>query len=50
MHIKNRKSIINAASFVVGTQNVDMSLWRDKFESFVTDGGRVLDAGCNDFV
>lgn len=23
-----------------------MSLWRDKFESYVTDGGRVLDAGC----
>ena len=37
---------INAASFVAGTQNVDMSLWRDKFESYVTDGGRVLDAGC----
>lgn len=37
---------INAASFVAGTQNVDMSLWRDKFESYVADGGRVLDAGC----
>lgn len=36
----------NAASFVAGTQNVDMSLWRDKFESYVADGGRVLDAGC----
>lgn len=35
-----------AASFIAGTQNVDMSLWRDKFESNVTDGGRVLDAGC----
>ena len=37
---------INAASFVAGTQNVDMSLWRDKFESYVADGGRILDAGC----
>lgn len=37
---------INATSFVAGTQNVDMSLWRDKFESYVTAGGRVLDAGC----
>lgn len=37
---------INAESFVAGTQNVDMSLWRDKFESYVTDGGRILDAGC----
>ena len=37
---------INAESFVAGTQNVDMSLWRDKFESYVTDDGRVLDAGC----
>ncbi len=37
---------INAKSFVAQTQNVDMSLWRDKFESYVTDGGRVLDAGC----
>lgn len=37
---------INAASFVAGTQTADMSLWRDRFESYVTDGGRVLDAGC----
>ena len=37
---------INAASFVAGTQNVDMSIWRDEFESYVTDGGRILDAGC----
>lgn len=37
---------INAASFVAGTQNVDMSLWRDKFESYLADGGRILDAGC----
>ena len=37
---------INAASFVAGTQNVDMSLWRNKFESYVADGGRVLDVGC----
>ena len=37
---------INAKAFIAGTQNVDMSFWRDKFESYVTDGGRVLDAGC----
>ena len=37
---------INAASFVAGTQNVDMSLWRDQFESYLADGGRILDAGC----
>ncbi len=37
---------INAASFVEGTLKADMSQWRDKFESYVTDGGRVLDAGC----
>ena len=36
----------NAESFVVETQNADMSLWRDKFESYVAEGGRVLDAGC----
>ena len=23
-----------------------MSFWRDKFESYVIDGGRILDAGC----
>lgn len=32
---------INAESFILGTQNADMSLWRDKFESFVVDGGRI---------
>lgn len=37
---------VNAASFVEGTLKADMSQWRDKFESYVTDGGRVLDAGC----
>ena len=36
----------NADSFILGTQNADMSLWRDKFESYVADGGRILDAGC----
>ncbi len=36
----------NAASFIAGTQNVDMSLWRDKFEAYVSDGSRILDAGC----
>ena len=36
----------NAKSFIEGTVNADMSLWRDKFESYVPDGGRVLDAGC----
>lgn len=37
---------INATSFIEGTQTADMSLWRDKFESYVPDGGRILDAGC----
>ena len=36
----------NASSFIEGTLNADMSLWRDKFESYVADGGRILDAGC----
>ena len=36
----------NAESFFNGTVNADMSLWRDKFESYVANGGRVLDAGC----
>ena len=36
----------NAESFFAGTVNADMSLWRDKFESFIPDGGRILDAGC----
>ena len=37
---------INAESFIAGTQHADMSLWRDKFEAYIADGGRVLDAGC----
>lgn len=36
----------NAQSFFEGTVNADMSLWRDKFEAYVSDGGRILDAGC----
>ena len=36
----------NAESFYEGTVGVDMSPWRDRFESYVPDGGRVLDAGC----
>lgn len=36
----------NAQSFYEGTVNADMSLWRDKFESYIPDGSRVLDAGC----
>lgn len=36
----------NAELFIAGTQNVDMSLWRNKFESLLANGGRVLDAGC----
>lgn len=36
----------NAQSFFAGTVNADMSLWRDKFEKYIPDGGRVLDAGC----
>jgi len=37
---------IHANDFYNGTVNVDMSLWRDKFEKYVPDGGRILDAGC----
>lgn len=36
----------NAQAFYENTVNADMSLWRDNFESYVTDGGRILDAGC----
>lgn len=36
----------NAEAFLESTVNADMSLWRDKFEKYVTDGGRILDAGC----
>lgn len=36
----------NAQPFYEGTVNADMSLWRDKFESYIPDGSRVLDAGC----
>ncbi|MBO4679708.1 MAG: class I SAM-dependent methyltransferase [Lachnospiraceae bacterium] len=36
----------NAESFYNNTVNADMSFWRDKFEAYVVDGGRILDAGC----
>ena len=36
----------NAEAFFEGTVNADMSLWRDKFEKYVSSGGRILDAGC----
>ena len=36
----------NAKSFFDSTVDADMSLWRDKFESYVVAGGRILDAGC----
>ncbi len=36
----------NAQAFYENTVNADMSFWRDKFESYVIDGGRILDAGC----
>ncbi|SCX17591.1 Cyclopropane fatty-acyl-phospholipid synthase [Lachnospiraceae bacterium YSD2013] len=36
----------NAQSFYESTVNADMSFWRDKFEAYVTEGGRILDAGC----
>ena len=36
----------NAQTFYENTVNADMSFWRDKFEAYVTDGGRILDAGC----
>ncbi len=37
---------INAQSFYDGTVNADMSLWRDKFETYIVDSGHILDAGC----
>ena len=36
----------NAESFFYNTVDADMSLWRNKFESHIADGGRILDAGC----
>lgn len=36
----------NAESFYADTVNADMSVWRDKFEAYIPDGGRILDAGC----
>ncbi len=36
----------NAVSFFESTVNADMSLWRDKFESYLPNGGKILDAGC----
>ena len=36
----------HAEDFFNGTVNVDMSLWRDKFENFIPKEGRILDAGC----
>ena len=36
----------NAQAFYENTVNADMSFWREKFESYVTDGWRILDAGC----
>lgn len=36
----------NAESFYESTVNADMSVWRDKFEKNIADGGRILDAGC----
>lgn len=36
----------NAQSFYDGTVNADMSLWRDKFETYIPNGGCILDAGC----
>lgn len=36
----------HAEEFFNGTVNADMSLWRDKFENYVSQGGRILDAGC----
>lgn len=36
----------NAEAFYNGTVDADMSLWRDKFEKYIPDGSRILDAGC----
>ena len=36
----------NSKEFIENTINSDMSLWRDKFEKYIPDGGHILDAGC----
>lgn len=36
----------NAATFISGTINADMSEWRGRFLKYVREGGRILDAGC----
>lgn len=36
----------NAEAFYNSTVGADMSHWRNRFESYVCDGGRILDAGC----
>ncbi len=36
----------NAASFISGTVNADMSEWRGRFCKYVKVGGGILDAGC----
>ena len=36
----------NAESFFTGTVNADMSLLHDRFLSLISDGGKILDAGC----
>lgn len=36
----------NADAFFKSTVNTDMSLWRDKFESYLPANSTILDAGC----
>ncbi len=37
---------VNAESFFQATVYADMSLWRNKFESYLKANGRILDVGC----
>lgn len=36
----------NAKAFYEGTVNADMSQWRRRFENYLSDGAKILDAGC----
>lgn len=36
----------NAKSFYDGTVNADMSDWRKRFEKYLDEGAKILDAGC----
>ncbi len=36
----------NANRYFIDTKDADMSLWRDKFISYLPQGGRIMDVGC----